>query len=104
MKARAEPLPLAGRYGLVAACVVSTSEGSQMMTEGSLISVAASNSRRTMQGCLRVLAFVLATLSVSSVQADAADALKPKLGPLAVTIQQSHEYLRTHEAPDYWAL
>jgi hypothetical protein len=29
---------------------------------------------------------------------------KPKFGPYATTIQQSHEYLRTHRAPDYWAL
>jgi hypothetical protein len=32
------------------------------------------------------------------------DAVKPKFGPHAVPIQQSHEYLRTHEAPDYWVL
>jgi hypothetical protein len=77
-----------------------------MMTDGSLISAAARNSIHAMQGCARVLAFVLATLiaGVSSVHADATDTQKPKLGPLAVTIQQSHEYLRTHEAPDYWAL
>lgn len=28
---------------------------------------------------------------------------KPKFGPDATTIQQSHEYIRTHEAPHYWA-
>ena len=28
---------------------------------------------------------------------------KTKLGP-AVSVQQSHEYLQTHRAPDYWAL
>src|SRR5262249_10138744 len=33
-----------------------------------------------------------------------AQELKPKLGQHAVTIQQSHDYLRGHEAPDYWAL
>jgi hypothetical protein len=33
-----------------------------------------------------------------------AEDLKPKLGPAAISIQQSHDYLRTHEAPDYWAL
>jgi hypothetical protein len=27
------------------------------------------------------------------------EALEPKLGPHAVTIQQSHEYLQTHDAP-----
>jgi hypothetical protein len=30
--------------------------------------------------------------------------LKPKLGPHAIAIQQSHEYLRSSLAPDYWAL
>lgn len=30
--------------------------------------------------------------------------LKPKLGPDAITIQQSHGYLRDHDAPHYWAL
>jgi hypothetical protein len=30
--------------------------------------------------------------------------LKPKLGPDAITVQQSHAYLRGHDAPDYWAL
>jgi len=32
------------------------------------------------------------------------DNAKPKFGPHATSIQQSHEYLRTHRAPDYWAL
>jgi hypothetical protein len=56
--------------------------------------------------CACALAFVLLALVASGAAAlaDAADALKPKLGPHAVTIQQSHDYLRTHEAPDYWAL
>jgi len=30
--------------------------------------------------------------------------LKPKLGTAAISLQQSHEYLRSHPAPDYWAL
>src|ERR1700674_481049 len=29
---------------------------------------------------------------------------KPKLGPNATPIQQSYQYLRTHDAPDYWRL
>ena len=29
---------------------------------------------------------------------------RPKLGPDAITIEQSHGYLRSHEAPHYWAL
>ena len=33
-----------------------------------------------------------------------ADDPKPKFGPHAVPIQQSHDYLRRHGAPDYWAL
>ena len=34
----------------------------------------------------------------------AAEQLKPKLGPAAISLQQSHEYLQSHRAPDYWAL
>ena len=33
-----------------------------------------------------------------------ADAGKPKLGPDAVLVQQAPDYLRTHAAPDFWAL
>jgi hypothetical protein len=33
-----------------------------------------------------------------------AEDLKPKFGPDAITIQQSHGYFRDHEAPHYWAL
>jgi hypothetical protein len=29
---------------------------------------------------------------------------KPKLAPGAITVQQSHEYLQSHAAPDYWSL
>src|SRR5262249_33292389 len=52
------------------------------------------------------LAFALVTLIAGEVaaSADVADTLKPKLGPRALTIVQSHDYLRAHEAPDYWAL
>jgi hypothetical protein len=52
------------------------------------------------------LAFMLLALGAgeAALRADSGDRLRPKLGPHAVTIQQSHEYLRTHEAPDYWAL
>jgi len=32
------------------------------------------------------------------------DDLKPKFGPYATPILQSHDYLRTHRAPDYWAI
>jgi hypothetical protein len=33
-----------------------------------------------------------------------AEDLKPKFGPDAISIQQSHGYLRDHDAPHYWAL
>ena len=33
-----------------------------------------------------------------------ADDVRPKLGPDAVPIQRATEYLRRHDAPDYWAL
>lgn len=29
---------------------------------------------------------------------------KPKYGPLATTLSQSHEYFRAREAPDFWAI
>jgi hypothetical protein len=61
--------------------------------------------RHAMQSCARLLLFAIGTsVGGVSVYADATNALKPKLGPHAVTIQQSHEYLQTHDAPDYWAL
>lgn len=34
----------------------------------------------------------------------AAEQPKPKLGPAAISLQQSHDYLQSHRAPDYWAL
>jgi len=33
-----------------------------------------------------------------------AEDFKPKFGPDAITIQQSHGYFREHDAPHYWAL
>src|SRR5262245_4564096 len=60
----------------------------------------------TLRGGARGLLLSLALLIAASLQAPANDlsALKPKLGPHAIPIQQSHEYLRTNDAPDYWAL
>src|SRR5262245_27436964 len=54
----------------------------------------------------RALAYALAVLiaSVCAARGDATDPAKPKLGAQAVTIQQSHGYLRASEARDYWAL
>ena len=50
----------------------------------------------------RVLAsFAWITFTASSL---AAEQLKPKLGPAAISLQQSHDYLQSHPAPDYWAL
>jgi hypothetical protein len=47
---------------------------------------------------------VLVVVTVLVAGAAGAQDRKPKLGPDAVTIQQSHGYLRSHDAPDYWAL
>ena len=33
-----------------------------------------------------------------------AEQIKSKLGPEAISLQESHDYLQTHPAPDYWAL
>ena len=49
------------------------------------------------------LVAALALLLVDAVPLDARE-LKPKLGPHAIAIQQSHEYFRSNAAPDYWAL
>jgi Phytochelatin synthase len=46
----------------------------------------------------------LAAVAPAFAESQSADALKPKFGPHAIPIQKSHEYFRTHEAPDYWAL
>lgn len=45
--------------------------------------------------------FAWIALAASSL---AAEQLKPKLGPAAISLQQSHDYLQSHRAPDYWAL
>jgi hypothetical protein len=37
-------------------------------------------------------------------QLASAEDSKPKFGPDAITIQQSHGYFRDHDAPHYWAL
>jgi hypothetical protein len=51
---------------------------------------------------VRVLAcFAWITFTASSLTAEQ---LKPKLGPAAISLQQSHDYLQSHRAPDYWAL
>ena len=49
------------------------------------------------------LVAALALLLVEAAPLDARE-LKPKLGPHAIAIQQSHEYFRSNAAPDYWAL
>jgi hypothetical protein len=49
------------------------------------------------------IAIALLLASLTGAGADAIDG-KPKLGPHAVTIQQSHDYLQRNGAPDYWAL
>ena len=46
--------------------------------------------------CIAWLAFTATSL--------VAEQPKPKLGPAAISLQQSHEYLQSHPAPDYWAL
>jgi hypothetical protein len=46
--------------------------------------------------CVALLAFTTTLL--------VAEEPKPKLGPAAISLQQSHGYLRSHPAPDYWAL
>lgn len=51
---------------------------------------------------MSVLIALLATLFGAS-RAGADDA-KPRFGPNAVPIEQATDYLRTHRAPDYWAI
>jgi hypothetical protein len=57
---------------------------------------------------LRSLALSLVVLAGAAAPAFAGsldtNAAKPKLGPFATPIQQAHDYFRTHDAPDYWAL
>jgi hypothetical protein len=45
----------------------------------------------------------LATLLLWTAGANA-DEAKPRFGPNAVPIEQANTYLRTHPAPDYWAI
>jgi Phytochelatin synthase len=51
---------------------------------------------------LHLLIAVAAAL-LSTISARAGDA-KPRLGPDAIPIEQATRYLRTHRAPDYWAI
>lgn len=50
-----------------------------------------------------ILLAVLTTALIWTRGADAQEA-KPKFGPDAVPIEQATGYLRTHRAPDYWAI
>ncbi|MEA2907669.1 MAG: hypothetical protein QOI12_5056 [Alphaproteobacteria bacterium] len=50
-----------------------------------------------------LLTLVVLIVSAASAFAETAP-VKPKFGPLATSIQQSRDYFRTHDAPDYWAL
>jgi hypothetical protein len=60
------------------------------------------SSRGSGRRIARVLAsFAWITFTASSL---AAEQPKPKLGPAAISLQQSHDYLHSRRAPDYWAL
>jgi hypothetical protein len=63
-----------------------------------------SKSRRPLAASCRVLAIAVAVSFASGAGLHADPTVKPKLGPHAITIQQSHDYLRKNLAPDYWAL
>ena len=53
----------------------------------------------------RKLRFGLVALAwIGFASAAHAEDTKPKLGPRAIPLGQSHQYLRAHPAPDYWAL
>jgi hypothetical protein len=50
----------------------------------------------------RLVAFIAAAFVAGGLLQ--AEESRPKLGPNAISIQQSHEYLQNHPALDYWAL
>jgi phytochelatin synthase len=56
-------------------------------------------SGRRIAQALACFAWIAFTASFS-----AAEQPKPKLGPAAISLAQSHDYLQSHRAPDYWAL
>jgi phytochelatin synthase len=58
--------------------------------------------RTAHRGRTALLTILCASLALTAV-AHAFDA-KPKFGPDAIPIQQATTYLRTHAAPDYWAI
>jgi hypothetical protein len=47
---------------------------------------------------------IVVALAMLGIASAPAQEPRPKLGPDATTIEQSHGYLRGHEAPHYWAL
>ena len=57
-------------------------------------------------GGMRKAVSLLVVLLCAATQTNitSADEARPKLGPDAVPIQRATEYLRRHDAPDYWAL
>jgi hypothetical protein len=61
-----------------------------------------SGSEARVTGRTLVLLATVAALALASVAT--AEEFRPKLGPDAVSIQQSHDYLQNHAAPDYWSL
>jgi len=62
--------------------------------------------RATWIGWPRTVAMAAAVIATMVAAGTWAEQLrpKPKLGANATPIQLSHDYLRTHPAPDYWAL
>lgn len=62
--------------------------------------------REQLLGHGRALLVSLSLLSAGSLasHAEPLAPVKPKLGPHATPIQEAHDYIRMHKAPDYWAL
>jgi hypothetical protein len=58
--------------------------------------------RRVM--CLSARLLLVFMLCLSPAGGPWAQEAKPKLGPDAVSVEQSHSYLRRHAAPDFWRL
>lgn len=63
-----------------------------------------SSHSKTLSYRRRVHLLIVGTMALLWTNSAGADDTKPRFGPNAIPIEQAIQYLRTHPAPDYWAI